>query len=59
MNLKKFKFFSEENLNSECVSISYLICCFIDFIGIQAPDLGLDNEELEVKNKILFFIFNH
>jgi len=54
--MKKYMFYSEENINSECVSIAYLICCFIDFIGIQAPELGLEEDELEVKRKFKFKI---
>lgn len=48
-SVKKFKYFNEENLNSECVAIAFMICCFIDFIGIQAPELGLELDDLEVK----------
>ena len=57
-SLKKFKFFSEENINSECVSIACLICCFIDFIGIQAPELGLEEEELAVKIKLKLLVLH-
>ena len=53
-SLKKFKFYSEENINTECVSISILICSFIDFMGLQAPELGLEEEELEVKSNQIY-----
>ena len=54
ISLKKLQIISDKNITTECVVISNIICCFIDFIGIQAPDIIFENEELEVN---IFYYF--